>query len=60
MFGEENSSISVFHLLEMACIELGTVSHRIRMRGVTVGKSLYPRFVYNRMAWGTLGSHKWL
>lgn len=56
MFGEENTNLSVFYLLELSCIELGVkVSYRIRVRGVADKSKLYPRFVYHRMLWCKFG-----
>ncbi len=55
MFGEDSSS-SVLHLLELACIELGVkVSYMIWIRGAPDKSKLYPRFVYHRMLWRKMG-----
>ncbi len=54
MFGED-TTCSVFYLLEMACIEMGVkISYRIRVRGQADRTKLYPHFVYHRMLWRKL------
>ena len=43
--------MSVFQLLQMACLELAKIAAR---RGPTAQPKIYPRFVFCRMMWGEL------
>lgn len=51
MFDQTNASITVFHLLEHACIELMKQSFIIKGQE---GSQLTHHFVYNRMLWSKL------
>ena len=48
MFDQTNANMTVFHLLEHACIELMKQSFIIKGRE---GNQLAHHFVYNRMLW---------
>ena len=47
---------SVFHLLQLACLEMAKISHKIHLREARAGRPsqhvMYHKFVYNRFMWG--------
>lgn len=51
----ESSAVSVFMLLEMACLEMASVSHKLKLRANN--KQFYPRFILIRMMWGEVHAH---
>ena len=56
---EGETPTSVFHLLQLACLEMAKISHNIRRREASAGRPsqllIYQKFVYNRFMWGECG-----
>ena len=48
----DKTLISVFHLLQQACIEIAKISHITCCKDKPPSAYVYPRFVYNRFMWG--------
>ena len=56
---ESETPTSVFHLLQLACLEMAKISHNIRRREASAGRPsqllIYQKFVYNCFMWGEYG-----
>ena len=57
---EGKTSISVFNLLQRACLEMAKISHKIHQGKASAdGRPplrIYQKFVYNRFMWGECAS----